>query len=170
MKKFSKITDYKITSKPKKEKIEESIEDIIKSKLLSLMDRNLRIQSYGSVDNRYLSGSVKVEGKELLAESIMDLIAELSSNKEIKTLESLKSNIKEWYIIDEKIDEIKKNKSNYKQRFKLNNIIKRYKYNDELLVDFLKEKINKSNKKDDLINEIKNNKNLSDNIKKNILD
>lgn len=169
MKKFSKITDYKISSEPKKQKVEESIEDIIKRNLLSLMDRNLRVQSYGSVDNRYLSGSVKVEGKELLAEAILDLFTELSSSKEIKALESLKSNIKDWNIIDEKIDQIKNHKSNYKQRYKLKKIVERYKDDENLLIKVLKEKIEKSSKKEILINEI-NNLNISNIIKKNILE
>jgi len=53
MKKFSNITNFKINSKPNIEKNEVSIEEGIKRSLLSLMDRNLKIQSYGSVDNRF---------------------------------------------------------------------------------------------------------------------
>jgi hypothetical protein len=169
MKKFSKITDYKVSSEPKKEKLKESNEDIIKRSLLSLMDRNLKVQSHGSVDNRFLSGSVKVEGKELLAEAIIDLFTELSSSKEIKALESLKNDIKDWNIIDDKIDEIKKYKSNYKQRYKLKKIVERYKEDEKLLIKVLKEKIEKSTIKEELINEI-NNLDLSNNIKKNILE
>ena len=169
MKKFSNITNFKINSKPNIEKNEVSIEEGIKRSLLSLMDRNLKIQSYGSVDNRFLSGSVTVEGKELLAEAIIDLFTELSSSKEIKALESLKSDIKDWNIIDEKIDQIKKYKSNYKKRFNLNKIVERYKNNEELLIKVVREKIEKSLNKEDLIMEL-NNINISDSIKKNILE
>lgn len=169
MKKFSKISNYKLAEIPKVEKKEESLDDKIKNNLLYLMDRNLKVQSYGSVDNRFLSGSVKVDGKELLAEAIIDLFTELSSSKEIKALESLKSDIKDWNIIDNKIDEIKNQKSDYKFRFRLNNIIERYKGDDELLIKVLKEKVSKSSNRNKFVNEINNSK-LSKKIIKNILE
>jgi len=105
MKKFSNISGVKVNEEPKKEvKIEES--DIFKSKVLDLMDNLLSVRTYGPVDRYQRAGNIKIAGKELLAEALIDLLKQESSKDKAKLLESLKSEIKDWSVLDNKIDSI----------------------------------------------------------------
>lgn len=140
MKKFSKINNIKISDEPI-ELSEETLESKIKKSLLSIMERILKVQSTGSVDNRFLAGNIKVDGKELLAEAIIDFFDNLSNNKEINILEALKGEVKDWETIDKKINEIKNSKKNYLNKFKLNNLLERYKSDKDLLKLIINEKI-----------------------------
>lgn len=136
MKKFSKINNLKVNELPKVEVgINES--DVIKNQLLSLMDKFLKIQSYGSVDNRFLSGSVKIQGKELLSEAILDLLINKTSKDKIKLLESLKADIKDWEVLDNKIDGLIKREVNINNRNKFKKMIESYDA-DSLLINFKK--------------------------------
>lgn len=144
MRKFSKLTNQKISEEPKIEKkIDES--DVFKYKMIDLMNRFLKIQSYGPVDNRFLSGSVKIEGKEILAEALLDLFTDNSSKEQKKILESLKSDIKDWNVIDNKIDNLSKNDIDITNKLKFSKMIERYK--DESLYIYLENKISKINNK-----------------------
>jgi hypothetical protein len=157
MKKFSKITNSTVSKEPII-KIEEDLNSKIKKNLLSIMNKTLRIQSYGSVDSRFLSGSVIVEGKELLAEAIIEFFNDISNNKSITLLESLKSEIKDWEAIDSKIAEITENQNNYLYTFKVKKLIERYKSDTELLKLILSEKMKYSSQeyKNIIISELKN--------------
>ncbi len=143
MKKFSKLNNIKIPSESLVN-LEESLESKIKKSLLSIMDRTLKIQSYGAVDNRFLSGSVKVDGKELLAEAIIDFFNDISNSKDIQLLESLKKEVKDWKAIDNKIEELKSNKKDYLNAFKIHRLIERYSSDKDLLKLVIKEKLKKS--------------------------
>lgn len=139
MKKFSRITNSKIGEEPKVDiKIDES--SILKMKMVNLMDRLLKIQSYGSVDNRFLSGSVKIKGKEMLAEALLELLNDKSVTEKTKVLEGLKNKIGNWEVIDAEIDLLNKIEISLKNKSKFTKILE--KYNDEeTLLLFLESKI-----------------------------
>jgi hypothetical protein len=144
MKKFSKITGQ-IISKPilgsEKDKSET---EYLKREMLDLMDKYLRIQSYGSVDNRFLSGSVKINGKEMLAEALLDIISNKSKKDQVSILESLKSKNKDWQSIDNEIKSIKdKNKSYLSNKF--SKVIERYKDDVNTLKMVLEKKLSNVN-------------------------
>lgn len=143
MKKFSKITNYKIKEEPEIEhKIDEAEE--FKSKMINLMNQFLKVQSYGAVDNRYLNGKVKVEGKELLAEALLNLFTDNSNKKQKSILESLKSEVKDWKSIDNKIESIKESSIDAQTKLKFYKILERY--DEESLVLFFENKSNQINK------------------------
>jgi hypothetical protein len=142
MKKFSKITNQSIGKEPKVDVKIES--DILKKEMLELMDKYLRIQSYGSVDNRFLSGSVKINGKEMLAEALLDIISNKSKKDQVSILESLKSKNKDWQSIDNEIKSIKdKNKSYLSNKF--SKVIERYKDDINTLKMVLEKKLSNVN-------------------------
>lgn len=139
MKKFSKITKQTINEEPKVEvKLDES--SVLKSKMLTLMDRLLRVQAYGAVDNRFLSGSVKIDGKEMLAEALLDLLTDNKIEEQTKILEGLKGKIKDWETIDNEIESIKKNNVSLNNKIKFFKILEKYQDEETLLV-FLESKI-----------------------------
>jgi hypothetical protein len=106
MKKFSTSIGQKVNEEPKVEVKKVNEEEIFKSKVLDLMDDFLRIQTYGPVDRYLRAGSIKITGKELFLEALMTLMSD-KSNKESKAiLESLKSEIRDWSAIDNKIEEL----------------------------------------------------------------
>ena len=132
MKKFSKITNQKINEEPKEvNKIDES--DILKYKVRSLIDQFLRIRSNGSVDNRYRAGSVTIEGKELLAEAILDLLTDDKKSEQVKILESLKNEVGDWQAIDNKIESLNKEKTLISNRNKFKSLLENYTEVDLLL-------------------------------------
>jgi hypothetical protein len=142
MKKFSNITGQKVNQEPKIElKVDES--EIFKGRVLDLMDKLLTIRTYGPVDRYQRAGDIKIAGKELLAEALIDLLKQENLKEGTKLLEGLKSEIRDWQIIDEKIEEISS-----KVNPKLNNINKINtlisKYSDlDLLVDVSEKNTNK---------------------------
>jgi hypothetical protein len=121
MRKFSKITNQKVSEEPKIEnKVDES--SLLKVKMVNLMDQLLKIQSYGSVDNRFLSGSVKIQGKEMLAEALLDLLSEKSIDDQTKVLEGLKNKIGDWETLDNEIESIKKSDVSLNNKIKFSKI------------------------------------------------
>jgi hypothetical protein len=135
MKKFSKLTNQKIKEQPKLEgnrgKLSES--DILSAKMFNLIDSCLRIQSYGPVDNRFLSGSVKIVGKEMLVEALLSMIDTKSKKESISLLESLKSKIKDWQCIDLEINSIESSIRSDRKENKENNFNKLLeRYNGDL--------------------------------------
>lgn len=144
MKKFSNISGFKVNEEPKKEvKIEES--DIFKSRVLDLMDNLLSIRTYGPVDRYQRAGNIKIAGKELLAEALIDLLKQESSKDKTKLLESLKSEIKDWSILDNKIDSIVSESypklSNVR---KVKSLLSKYE-NSELLIKVIESNVSKIN-------------------------
>lgn len=145
MKKFSKITNQKVKESPKVENKVDEIEEF-KFKMINLMEQFLRVQSYGPVDNRYLAGKVKIEGKEVLAEALFDLFSDNSNKKQKAILESLKSEVKDWKFIDEKIDSLSENDISLTNKFKFKRMIERY--DEDSILLFIEKNINNiSNKK-----------------------
>ncbi len=150
MKKFSKVINQKVNEEPKIEnKVDES--SLLKVKMINLMDQLLKIQSYGSVDNRFLSGSVKIQGKEMLAEALLDLLSEKNIDAQTKVLEGLKSKIRDWETIDNEIESIKKSDVSLNNKSKFSKILEKY-TDQETLYLYFESKIKK----------IENKKTLSD--------
>ena len=110
MKKFSNFN----------EKVETK-EDSLKVSILSLIDKCLTIRSNGAAHRELLNNSITIDGKEMLANAIINLISNESSKEQIKTLESLKSEMKDWETIDNKIQVITDTKEN-KSKFLLENL------------------------------------------------
>jgi hypothetical protein len=105
MKKFSKITNQKINEEPKAKNIL-CEEDIFKNSVMSLIEQLLVIRSYGPIDRYFRAGSVKITGKEVFVEALMDLMTDKSLKDKVKLLEGLKSNISDWETLDRRIDEV----------------------------------------------------------------
>lgn len=169
MKKFSKITKQTINEEPKVEvKLDES--SVLKYKMLTLMDRLLRVQAYGAVDNRFLSGSVKIDGKEMLAEALLDLLTDNKIEEQTKILEGLKGKIKDWETIDNEIESIKKNNVSLNNKIKFFKILEKYQDEETLLV-FLESKIPNIKDEKTLVDykELTLNSNLSQETKSKIL-
>lgn len=135
MKKFSKVNKLQVGVEKKLDN-NRSEYDVLKYELIDLMDQILNLKTHGSVDNRFLSGSVVIDGKELLADAIIEKFKD--GNKKI--LDSLKAKTSDWKAIDEKIDSIDLsiNQSNIKS-FK--SILERY--SGESLLLFIEESANK---------------------------
>jgi hypothetical protein len=137
MKKFSKITGEKISKEPE---VSNDITDydVLKYKIHSLMDSYLGVQMYGPITRYSVAGSVKVIGKEIFIEALMNVLEEFSSKEKVKLLESLKYQISDWNVIDGNINTINENInliSNSKLTTSKNKIkffIEKYKNNDEL--------------------------------------
>jgi hypothetical protein len=170
MKKFSRITNQKVNEEPKVEnKVDES--SLLKVKMVNLMDQLLKIQSYGPVDNRFLTGSVKIQGKEMLAEALLDLLSEKSIDDKTKVLEGLKNKIRDWETIDNEIESIKKSEVSLNNKSKFSKILEKYK-DEETLLLFLESKIPniKDSKTISDYKELTINSNLNKETKSKILD
>ena len=154
MKKFSKSINQKINEEPKKEyKIDEVAE--FKQQLLSLMERFLKVQSYGPVDDRYLNGSVTIEGKEMLAEALLELLTDKANNKQTAVLESLKSEISNWEVIDRKIDSINESKPVLENKIKFDKFLNKYSSDEESMLMVSESKASNITKKETLNDYIK---------------
>lgn len=141
MKKFSNITGQKVNEEPKVEvKIDES--ELFRNRLMSLMDQFLSIQTYGPIDRHQRAGLIKIAGKEHLVEALLSLLQEKSTKDQTKLLEGLKSEIKDWEVIDNKIQILQeKNIPSTSNRNKFNSLVN--KYDSETLVEFTKESVSK---------------------------
>ena len=144
MKKFSNITGQKVTEEPKKEVKQFNEEELFKLKLLSLMDSFLTVRMYGPVDNHQRAGLIKISGKELVVEAILDLLTEKSSKEQTKLLESLKNEVGDWEVIDSKIDFINREKALFKSRKRFNTLLENYE--NESLIEKVQLDINKITK------------------------
>jgi hypothetical protein len=143
MKKFSNITGQKVSQEPKIEvKITEA--DVFKSKVMSLMDDFLRVQMYGPITRYHVAGTMKVAGKELFIEALLDLLDDKSNGDKIKMLESLKSKVTNWEYLDEKIDEIKSQPKNlFKHKSVIKSLYNKYKSDKDLLIEQTKKSASK---------------------------
>jgi DNA repair ATPase RecN len=133
MKKFSKITNQKVSEEPKIErKISES--DTFKYQVMSLMDNLLKVQMYGPITRYHVAGDMKVVGKEMFVEALIDLLDDKSKSDKVKLLESLKLKINNWEAIDEKIDELDQ-KSEFKYRNLIKSLYNKYKNDKNILME-----------------------------------
>ena len=172
MKKFSNITNYSVGKKPEVEsKIDEA--DLFRLKVINLLEQFLSIEMYGPVDKYQRYGLIKIRGKEMAADAILSLLDEKTIKEQAKLLESLKSDIKDWEIIDNRIDELNsntnsKNMKNYKTNHKLVKILEKYGEDEDLLIGVISQKIEKIKNKDIIKSYIMsiNSSKISENSKK----
>lgn len=150
MKKFSNISGQKITEEPKPEVKKINEQDLIKHKILELMEQFLVIRSYGPVDRHQRAGLIQIAGKEVFLEAIVNLFNTKSLKEQTKLLESLKSEITNWELLDNKVNEFSNKMSYYENNNKIliqkQNVLKLYnKYKDDS--DFLLKMVDESCKK-----------------------
>jgi hypothetical protein len=145
MKKFSNITGQKVAEEPKIEKkITES--DIFKSKVMSLLDDLLRVQMYGPITRYHVAGTMKVAGKELFVEALMDLLDSKSNKEKVKLLESLKSKITDWKVLDEKIESINSQPEGlYRHKKIVKSLYSKYSEDADLLIEQTEKSADKIN-------------------------
>jgi len=138
MRKFSKYSKSPVGEEPKQiKKINE--EDILKVRILNLMDQFLRVQTYGPVNRYQVAGLMKVSGKEIFLEALIDLMKNNESDRDVKILESLKSEVLDWKVIDSKIDQIRsKNNDLYSQRLRLRSLCEMYRDDEEVLMEMIR--------------------------------
>jgi len=153
MKKFSNMTGQKVNEEPKVEVKQLNEEEIFKGKLLSLMDQFLSIRTYGPVDRHQRAGLIKVAGKELLIEAILDLLTEKSIKEQTKILEGLKSEVGNWEAIDSKIESLKKERTLISNRNKFNSLLEKYTDN-QFLIEKVKTSVDKIDTEKTLIDYI----------------
>ena len=153
MKKFSNITGSKVPEEKKVEDVKVNEEGLFKSKVYSLLDDLLVIRTYGPISRYFNASSIKITGKELFLEALMDLLKEESLTKETKILESLKSSIKDWEVIDSKIDEANNKIQNIKtketissNRNKIKSLFESYNQDEDLLMRMVEESCKKISK------------------------
>jgi hypothetical protein len=108
------------------------------------MDSFLTVRMYGPVDNHQRAGLIKISGKELVVEAILDLLTEKSSKEQTKLLESLKNEVGDWEVIDSKIDFINREKALFKSRKRFNTLLENY--TNESLIEKVQLDINKITK------------------------
>jgi len=107
MEKFSNITNQKINQVPQLIEDKDIVKlQAIKAGITKLMDNYLTIRSYGGAKTEQLMSSVKISGKELFIEALIDFINDKSIQDQIETLESIKSQTRDWQSIDGKITEL----------------------------------------------------------------
>lgn len=156
MKKFSNISNAKVGQEPEKTEVKLNEEEVFRSQIVSLMDSYLRIQTYGPVDRYLRAGTLKISGKELFTEALLTLMSDKSLKGQTAILESLKSTVRDWESIDEKIDQLNskieetesKNKM-IEHRDKLVSLFERYGKDEEILLKMVEsssEKIKTSEK------------------------
>lgn len=107
MKKFSAVIGVKVNDNPKTElstKVEK--DNSLKYKLIDLMNNILKVQSTGAARTELINSAITIGGKENLADAILDLIQGEFGNEKIGLLESLKSEMTDWYFLDKKIEQI----------------------------------------------------------------
>ena len=155
MRKFSNITGQKVNEEPKEVKSLNE-EEQFKSKLFDLVENILSIRTYGPVDKYQRAGLIKIAGKEMLIEAIIDLFSEKSINDKTKVLEGLKSDIRDWNVIDAKIESLKEERILLSNRNKFKVLTESY-VGESLLVKVEKDinKITKEKTLKDYINNFK---------------
>ena len=150
MKKFSNISNVKVSEEPKVEVKQLNEEEIFKVKVMNLMEQHLSIRTYGPIDRYLRAGSIKVAGKEMFLEALMDLLKDKSSKEEKKILESLKSSLSDWETIDSKIDEVNQKIAEGQEkdkmiphRNKLKSLYNNYGQDEEMFMNMVQESCNK---------------------------
>lgn len=150
MKKFSNISNEKINDEPIKSEVKINEQDLFKAKVMNLMEQLLTIRSFGPIDRYYRAGNIKIVGKEMFLEALIDILNDKSYTDEKRILESLKSEINDWKLIDEKIDKVDKILNESENNKKLSNHRSRLKYiyevygnDEELLMNIVEKSCNK---------------------------
>lgn len=150
MKKFSNISGTKVSEEPKVEVKQLNEEEMFKAKVMNLMEQLLSIRTYGPIDRYLRAGSIKVAGKEMFLEALMDLLKDKSSKEEKKILESLKSSLSDWETIDSKIDEVNQKIAEGQEkdkmiphRSKLKSLYNNYGQDEEMFMNMVQESCNK---------------------------
>lgn len=152
MDKFSKITNQKVKDEPELVTNKDKVKlEAIKAGITKLMDSFLTIRSYGGARSEQLMSSVKISGKELFIEALIDFMNDRSIEEQVKVLESLKGDTRDWQVIDNKINEldlfVKENNefnSNKKQISKIKTLLDTY-GDDERFETILENMVAKSN-------------------------
>lgn len=109
MQKFSNITGQTIPQEPIIEISKEEKEyKEMKMGILALMDNFLTIRSNGTPRQELVENNIKIDGKEMFAEALIDLIKGESKKENIKVLESLKSETGDWFVLENKIDQLQR--------------------------------------------------------------
>ena len=172
MKKFSKITNQKVGEEPKVEvKVDEA--SSIKYKMIDLMDRLLSVTTYGPVINYDVAGTIKIAGKEMLAEAIADMLADVSTKDKTILLESLKSEIGNWEVIDEKIESLTKERASLNNKGKMYKLLEMYGDDEGMLITLVEAKSSKITKRETLVDYnllISENKTLSSETKSKLVE
>jgi hypothetical protein len=150
MKKFSSISGTKVSEEPKVEVKQLNEEEMFKAKVMNLMEQLLSVRTYGPVDRYLRSGNIKVAGKEMFLEALMDLLKDKSSKDEKQILESLKSSVSDWVTIDSKISEVEKKIAEGQEkdkmiphRNKLKSLYNNYGQDEEMFMNMVQESCNK---------------------------
>jgi hypothetical protein len=150
MKKFSNISNVKVSEEPKLEVKQLNEEEMFKAKIMNLMEQLLSVRTYGPVDRYLRAGNIKVVGKEMFLEALMDLLKDKSSKEEKKILESLKGAVSDWEAIDSKIDEVNQKIAENQEkdkmishRNKLQSLYNNYGQDEEMFMTMVQESCNK---------------------------
>lgn len=150
MKKFSNISNVKVSEEPKVEVKQLNEEEMFKAKVMNLMEQLLSVRTYGPVDRYLRAGNIKVAGKEMFLEALMDLLKDKSSKEEKKILESLKAEVSNWEVIDSKIDEVNQKIAESKEKDKmiphknkLKSLYNNYGQDEEMFMNMVQESCNK---------------------------
>lgn len=107
MKKFSSISGEKVNEEPKIKVNKDELEFLaLKASVIKLMDNYLSIRSYGSARSELLNNNFKISGKEMFAEALIEFLSDKTLQDQIKALESLKSENKDWKSIDNKVNDL----------------------------------------------------------------
>lgn len=145
MRKFSKITNQNVGQEPKIDttKIDETT--LFKVKVMNLMEQFLSIQTYGPVDRYLRAGSITIKGKELFTEALLSLLDEKTIKEKTKLLEGLKSELKDWETIDNKIDHLNSKiiGDKFKTDYKVSQLLEKYGDDEEMLIQVIEVQSNR---------------------------
>jgi hypothetical protein len=152
MNKFSAMSGQKVNDVPELITNKDTVKlEALKAGINSLIDNFLTIRSYGSARKNILESTVKISGKEVFIEALIDFMNDKSIEDQMKTLESLKGETRDWQVIDNKINELNKlveeNKefnSNRKQINKVKTLLDTY-GDDDRFETILENMVSKSN-------------------------
>lgn len=107
MDKFSKISGVKVNDLPKIVTDKEKVKlEALKAGISGLIDNFLTLRYYGSARRNIMEDTVKISGRELFIEALIDFMNDKSVEETIKTLESLKGDTRDWQVLDNKINEL----------------------------------------------------------------
>ena len=138
MNKFSAMSGQKVNDAPELITNKDTVKlEALKAGINSLIDNFLTIRSYGSARKNILESTVKISGKEVFIEALIDFMNDKSIEEQMKTLESLKGDTRDWQVIDNKINELnnlvhenKEFKNNKKQINKIKTLLDTYSDDD----------------------------------------
>jgi hypothetical protein len=151
MEKFSSISKQDLKKQPELVTNKQKIKlEALKAGINSLIDNFLTIRYNGSARRNILESTVKISGKELFIEALIDFMDDKSLEEQMLTLESLKIGTGDWKVIDNKINEILKtideNKefnNNKKQISKIKTLLDTYS-DDERFESIVENMVSKS--------------------------